>query len=102
MMDGGLEIANGIYWGGNFEMLMIMINTKHIQKHEIKFFIGYSGWEPGQLDKELELNSWLVQNTYRPEIITNNNIDNFWKEIVAQLGPKYAHIANFPENPLWN
>ncbi|EOR95851.1 transcriptional regulator, putative [Arcticibacter svalbardensis MN12-7] len=101
-LDGGLEIAKGIYWGGDFEMLMLMINAKHIEKHEIKFFIGYSGWEPGQLNKELELNSWLVQNTYKPGMITNNNIDNLWKEIVSQLGPKYAHIANFPENPLWN
>lgn len=101
-LNSGQEVAKGIYWGGNFETLVILINSGQIDKSEIKFFIGYSGWEPGQLESELEQNTWMVLNTFKPDWITNNNNDNLWKEIIAELGPKYAHIANFPENPLWN
>lgn len=102
-ISGGQEISKGIFWGGNFEALLLLINSHQIDQEEIKFFVGYSGWEPGQLDRELEQNSWLVTDNYRSAFVMNaHNEEGLWKEIVANLGPRFAHIANFPENPLWN
>lgn len=101
-MNSGIEVTEGIYWGGNFETLKLLIESDQIAQDEIKFFIGYSGWGEGQLQAELEQNSWLVTNGYNPSILFLDNEENLWKEIVITLGPKYAHIANFPENPMWN
>ena len=101
-MNSGSEIGNGIFWGGNFETLQLLLKDKLITSDEVMFFAGYSGWDYGQLDKELEQNSWLVTNTYSPDILFADGEENLWKDIVKGLGPKYAHIANFPENPMWN
>ncbi|HCN84621.1 MAG TPA: hypothetical protein DIT07_13525 [Sphingobacteriaceae bacterium] len=101
-MNSGIEITNNVYWGGNFETLKLLINNNQVEESEIKFFIGYSGWSPDQLDNELKQNSWLVSNKYNPEVLFVADEENLWKEIVTALGPKYAHIANFPENPQWN
>lgn len=101
-MNSGAEIANGIYWGGSFETLKLLINNNQIQDNEIRFFIGYSGWQEEQLNTELKQNSWLVTNKYNPDFLFSDEEENLWRDIVIGLGPKYAHIVNFPENPLWN
>lgn len=100
-MNSGVEIANGIYWGGSFETLKVLISSGQINDHEVRFFIGYSGWSLDQLDREQKQNSWLVTNRYNPELLFSEE-ENLWRDIVIGLGPKYAHIVNFPENPLWN
>ncbi|WP_256012463.1 YqgE/AlgH family protein [Desertivirga xinjiangensis] len=100
-MNSGIEIANGIFWGGSFETLKVLISNGQINDHEIRFFIGYSGWSLDQLDREQQQNSWLVTNRYNPELLFSEE-ENLWRDIVIGLGPKYAHIVNFPENPLWN
>lgn len=101
-LNSGIEIMDGVYWGGNFEALQVLINTKQIDSYEVKFFVGYSGWGQGQLEDELEQNSWLVANKFNSEVLFVEDEENLWREVVIGLGPKYAHIANFPENPQWN
>lgn len=101
-MNSGTDLGNGIYWGGNFETLKLLINNNQIGDDEIRFFAGYSGWEVGQLDRELEQNSWLVTNKYDPNFVFSDRDENLWRDIVKALGPRYAHMVNFPENPLWN
>lgn len=101
-MNSGTEISEGVFWGGNFETMKLLVENKLISGDEIRFFVGYSGWSEGQLLGELEQNSWLVTNTYNSLIPFMGNEDNLWKEVVKGLGSKYAHIVNFPENPMWN
>ncbi len=101
-MNSGEMIRENVYWGGNFETLKLLINNNMIREDEIRFFIGYSGWSPGQLEKEIKDNSWLVTSNYTPELLYTENEENLWRDVVLKLGSKYAHIANFPENPMWN
>lgn len=101
-LQSGEEIGNGIYWGGNFETLKILINSNAIQEDEIKFFMGYSGWDNGQLTRELEQNAWMVSDISSPEIIFGNDDEQLWKDVIVNLGPKYAHVSNFPTDPSLN
>lgn len=101
-INSGIEIAEGIYWGGNFEALKLLINSNGISDSEIRFFVGYSGWAEGQLENEVQQNSWLIANTFNSELLFIADDDSLWKEVVVNMGPKYAHIVNFPENPMWN
>lgn len=98
----GADLGNGLYWGGNFESLTVLIKNGSIQPDEIKLFIGYSGWSPGQLDHELTENTWAVTNNYNPDITLSDDHETLWKDAVVALGEKYAHVANFPLNPTWN
>ncbi len=101
-LQSGEDIGNGIYWGGNFETLKILINTNAIQEDEIKFFMGYSGWDNGQLTKELHQNAWMVSDISHPDIIFGNDDEQLWRDVIVNLGPKYAHISNFPTDPSLN
>ena len=69
---------------------------------EIRFFLGYSGWDENQLDTELQSNSWvIVENSYKTDIIAKED-DSFWKEKMIELGGKYSIWSNAPENPSYN
>lgn len=99
LLLSGEEVAPGIYFGGDEEKLIEAIQTDSIKPDELKFFIGYSGWSSGQLDGEIKENSWAVQNKYHHQLIFEGNGELLWKDAIIGLGPKYAHVANFPQSP---
>ena len=101
-IPGGVELGHGLFWGGDFETLKLQINNYNISREEIRFFIGYSGWSEEQLDDELANNSWIVSNKFNPDMIFEESDSNLWKEAIVNLGVRYAHIANFPEDPAMN
>ena len=98
----GAEIGNGVYWGGDFEVVKTLFQLNLISDSEIKFFLGYSGWGAKQLDRELNLNSWIVSNQFDLDLIFNDEEEKSWKEAVINLGERFAHIVNFPTNPQLN
>ncbi len=101
-IEGGIEICDGIFWGGDFEMVKQLVADYQLDETEVKFFMGYSGWTPDQLNDELNENSWIVAEKCGASTIFNNSEQNMWKEVVIGLGQRFAHIANFPENPQLN
>jgi putative transcriptional regulator len=101
-IPGGIPITTDIYWGGDFETVKELINSYSLADHEIKFFAGYSGWGEGQLDAELNDDAWIVTSQFDADILFADNDQTLWRQAVIGLGQRYAHIANFPENPSWN
>ena len=101
IISDSIEILDGIYWGGNFETLKIMIERKEIKSSELRFFIGYSGWEFDQLNNELKKDSWIVAPAKSDHIMDIGPKD-LWSNILRGLGNNYAMLANFPEHPSLN
>ncbi|MBM1106841.1 YqgE/AlgH family protein [Aurantibacter crassamenti] len=102
LITNSIEISDGIYWGGDFDTTINLINTKVITEKDIRFFLGYSGWSSFQLNEELSSKSWIVvKNEYESEIIQKST-DAFWKEKMKQLGGNYLIWSNAPENPNLN
>lgn len=62
LIDGGKQVSNGFYLGGNMDQVIEAINTKAVHEDEIQLFIGYCGWDPGELKEEIEEGSWIVSN----------------------------------------
>ena len=102
LIPESIEIANGIFWGGNFHVLLELLQQNKIDETQIRFFLGYSGWSKNQLEEELQTNTWIVvPNTYKKEIFLKSNQD-FWKEKMVELGGDYLLWSNAPENPTLN
>jgi putative transcriptional regulator len=100
-LEGAKEIATGIWWGGDYEQLKYLINTKQITNTQIRFYAGYSGWEPKQLATELKGKSWLVSASSRVFTFFDNP-RNLWSQVLRSMGNEYAILANFPEDPNLN
>jgi putative transcriptional regulator len=60
LIDEGTLISNGIYLGGNFKQAVTCINNKTITSNHIKIFVGYCGWDAGELEAEIEEGSWVI------------------------------------------
>lgn len=101
-ISGGIDLGNGLFWSGDFEIMISKINDFSVTEDEIRFFLGYSGWGPKQLESELTSNSWIVSDNFNPEIIFDNSDSDTWKECVINMGERFAHVANFPEDPQLN
>ena len=100
-LNGSYEVIPGLYTGGKFEDLIPLINTGVITPNEIRFFLGYSGWEAGQLDTELSVSSWIVGKTTVGGVLNAHDKD-LWKKLLDEMGGKFKMISNFPEDPSLN
>lgn len=69
--------------------------------NEVRAFVGYSGWSVGQLEKELKHQSWIVTPP-QPEIVTSDDSSSLWTEVLTNMGPRFALIADTPEKPELN
>jgi len=45
LIPNSIEISKGLYWGGNFEKVTELIQNDKLNSDDIRFFLGYSGWE---------------------------------------------------------
>jgi len=101
LIPNSIKIASNIYWGGNFETVQYLIETKKINTENIRFFLGYSGWSENQLESELTTSSWVViKNTFKN--ILKIAYTNIWKKQLIKFGGDYLIWANAPENPSLN
>lgn len=100
-IQNSIPIAPGLWWLGDFEQLRSMIAKKEIGQQEIRFFIGYSGWEAGQLNGEMDKKSWYVTKINR-SLVFDADAKNLWKNAVKSLGKGFEAMMNFPEDPALN
>lgn len=96
-----VHVDKNIYWGGDIETIRTLSAFGKINDSQIRFFLGYSGWSAGQLEKELNENSWAIARI-RPDVVMGNRGTDTWKKILRGLNNKYRVWADFPESPEMN
>jgi putative transcriptional regulator len=102
LIPNSIEISQGLFWGGNFEKVTELIQQNKLDSNDIRFFLGYSGWETNQLTSELLAHTWILsENKHHKTIIEKVNT-SFWKEKMLELGGDYSIWSNAPENPSYN
>lgn len=100
-IPGSVEVIKGVFWGGDFDILMQMIKKNAIDENKVRFFIGYSGWGGGQLDEELTGKSWLTVKGLK-KLVFHKKHEEIWKDALKQLGGDYEMMINFPIDPQLN
>ena len=96
-----VEVKEDLFWGGDFDEIQKIVRSEQTSFQEIRFFLGYAGWSPGQLDAEIEQDGWILtpaQNDY----IFDVEPDVLWKKILRTMGGEYALLSNFPDDPRMN
>jgi putative transcriptional regulator len=66
-----------------------------------RFYAGYSGWGPGQLEAEMEQESWIVEPPIPHELFPDDP-EKLWNDVLARKGGQYALISRMPEDPSLN
>jgi putative transcriptional regulator len=78
-----IDVAFGPdHWGG--------MNTARI-------FAGYSGWVPGQLLAELSIQSWIICEAQRGDIL-DAEPESLWNRVLARQPGRLSLYASFPKD----
>lgn len=101
-LEGSIPLGNDLWWGGDFDQLVLRLNQREISFDDIRFFIGYSGWASGQLDAELEENTWILCDSLDTADIFHASPDELWRIILKNMGGEYQLLANYPIDPRLN
>lgn len=93
------EYTSGIYVGGDFDAVISYINAGYPIDGCVRFFIGYSNWAEGQLEREIRQENWALAPL--PESSTEllqSAGDRYWHRVVRSLGPAYRSWTLMPRN----
>ncbi|HEY5563977.1 MAG TPA: YqgE/AlgH family protein [Rhodothermia bacterium] len=98
LVDSAIEVQEGLYWGGDFDLVQALVLAGDAKEETTRFFSGYSGWGPGQLLGEIEEGSWIL--TRAPtEVILLTSPEELWRSLLKRMGGPFALLANFPTDP---
>jgi len=102
LIPNSIEIKDGIFWGGDYEVLFELMKQNKISQKDIRFFLGYSGWEESQLQEEVEEKAWTCIDNQFGDHLLEKTPSKLWKELMIDLGDEFIIWANAPEDPVMN
>lgn len=101
LIDGSIQVVDGLYWSGDFEQVKRAVNVGTLTERDARFFIGYSGWNGGQLAGELSQKSWIVSRT-TADFLFDTPTKEFWRGVLKRMGGAYKSMAHYPIDPRLN
>lgn len=87
-IPGGLKLVEDLHLGGDLEALAEFLGELDLPRGQdpeaLRFFLGYSGWGPGQLEQELVRGSWLPAP---PDLglVFRAQDEQDWRQVVASV-----------------
>ncbi len=101
LLDDSQAVCNGVYWGGDFERLKFLISTDQINNTNIRFFVGYSGWDKGQLIDEMGSGSWILSQANEKFVFEPKGME-LWSDVLKEKGDRFTVISQVPDYANWN
>ncbi len=101
ILSDSLHVTKNLYWGGDFMQLKALIRQRVIQPEGIRFYLGYSGWSPGQLEEEFEEGTWM-QSKLDLNYLFKTKLKKVWPRAMADKGNEFTVIAKMPGSISWN
>jgi putative transcriptional regulator len=92
------EVIPGIHFTTDRERIEGLLKDAGITA---KYFVGYSGWGPGQLEAEMEVGSWIPA-TASKELIFDEKIDQWSKLMTASTLGQNIRPEQIPDDPSMN
>ena len=86
-----LALSDDIMITTSKDILMALGTEKAPQQFMVT--LGYAGWGPGQLEAELQSNSWLTIDA-DSDILFNTPIEQRWQKATEKLGIDIAHLSS--------
>lgn len=100
-VKGAYPIGNGMYLNGDFNAIKKYILQGNLIEGNIRFFLGYSGWENEQLKQEIEKDTWMIGSGDVVSLM-GLPVKDMWRISLGSLGAKYETWSHFPRIPSLN
>jgi len=77
-----LWVTDDVYFSGDGRLLDKLLEEPQPVKHQ-RFFAGFAGWAPGQLENEIAWGGWYVLPV-DPEVIFEMPVDDMWQKLLER------------------
>jgi len=77
--EGSVPVFANVHVSASVELLESLLREG--RSDDFRVFSGYAGWAPGQLDREIELDTWHILDA-DPELIFDDEPDSTWERLV--------------------
>ena len=73
----------------------------HEEGVHMRAFLGYAGWTGGQLEDELQRDTWVVSPLVS-ELLEDAPDEQLWRDLLGQIDEEWKLLANEPDDPSLN
>ena len=80
---------------------LLEIGNSFSSTSQVRIFAGYSGWGSGQLEDELQRNSWLTHPASVDHVFAIPP-GQLWRAVMFEMGGVHRLMANAPDDLSWN
>ncbi len=77
-----IKIVDNIYFSHKVSSFS-SLKRNHDSKENFRVYSGYSGWKPGQLEREILMGDWEI-SAFRPDLIFDKNPDRIWNDLIRE------------------
>lgn len=81
--ESSLIVSNTLSLTSTKDILESLVSDDH--PRQAMLAIGYAGWGPGQLEKEIAENSWLLTDA-DDSLVFSSDLNNKWSLVLADMG----------------
>jgi len=81
--ESSLIISDTLSLTSTKDVLESLVSDHHPKNAMLA--VGYAGWGPGQLEKEIAENSWLVTDADE-SLVFSKDLDGKWASVLAEMG----------------
>ena len=99
--DGATHICDGLYAGGDLDILRGCMPELDSDSPLLRFYLGYADWAPGQLENEIAMGAWILSDA-NIDLVFSEEPESVWQQALHALGGKYAPMSFIPEDPSLN
>lgn len=96
-----LPLRNGLFMNGDFNQMIDYIKSGNPISERARFYLGYAGWEEGQLQSEMEEDTWIVSELSKNRLF-KENYRSLWMNCMKDMGEPYCTWAKYPTFPTMN
>jgi putative transcriptional regulator len=89
-LDGdAMEVSDGVFLSASPRLICRTLELPPASG--VRIVVGYAGWGPGQLDRELADSAWLLAPV-EPDLIFSTPLDAMWEAAIRRLGAEPSAI----------
>ncbi|HIC67907.1 MAG TPA: YqgE/AlgH family protein [Candidatus Latescibacteria bacterium] len=100
-IEAATRICEGLYTGGDLDALRAEPDFGESDSPDLRFYLGYANWAPGQLEAEISLGAWIL-TPGSAELVFTEEPETAWHRALHGMGGKYAAMSFIPEDPSLN
>ena len=99
-----IEVTPGVHFSTEKDAIEQLVARDDAGRTRMRFFVGYAGWGPGQLEAEIEHASWLSAPAAAEQVFgpTETLWDALMKLIARSAATPYMDPKTIPDDPSVN